>query len=341
MKKLPKYIQIKEQLLAEIHSGKLQHGEQLPVREELIHHFSVTRATLNKALQELISEGWLNAVRNRGTFISTPTSKLKVAIITSNSSSALLSSGPVSAYDFNALMHGMLTALNHPVSFHSPEEFIDNLQKISNYDLVVWMMPPDKILKSLKPFSHKVLVINRYTADLNFISTNHRGATREITDFFIRRLNGQCKLFYLDIEMQSFFIDERRNGFIDSCAEHDKFYQILTLNTNNHQANVAIMNNLPLSSKYPNVIVSGSRSNTGAVLQMTRERKLQFNKDIFYSDFDNINSEQDTGVKITSILQDCLQMGQQIAKSITEYSNKPVKIYIPHKIVNQPEDDIN
>ena len=327
--------------MAEIRSGKLCHGEQLPVREELIHHFSVTRATLNKALQELISEGWLRAIRNRGTFVATPVTQLKVAIITAMASSPSLTSSMNSAYEFSALMHGMVTALNHPVSFHAPEEFIDDLQKISNYDLVIWLMPSDEILEKIKPFAHKVLVINRYTADLNYISTNHRAATREITEYFINRFAGKCKLFYLDVDQQSFFIDERRNGFIDSCAKHDKFYQILTLNTNNHQHNVALINNLQLNSNCPNVIVSGSRSNTGAVLQMITEQHLQLNENIFYSDFDNIDSEQETGFKITSILQDFLQMGQQIAEAISNYGNNPVQLYIPHKIVNQTKGSID
>ena len=324
--------------MADIRSGKLCHGEQLPVREELIHHFSVTRATLNKALQELISEGWLKAIRNRGTFVSAPTTQAKVAIITSTSSSPTLTSGMTSAYDFSALMHGMVSAMNHPVSFHAPEEFIGNLQKITNYDLVIWLMPPDEILENIKPFSHKVLVINRYTDDLNFISTNHRTATQEITEYFIRRFDGKCKLFYLDVDHQSFFIAERRNGFIDSCAKYDKFYQVVTLESNNHQHNLTLMNGLQLDASCPNVIVSGSCSNTGAVLQMIREQNLQLNKNIFYSDFDNIDSEQETGVKITSILQNFLQMGQQIAAAISNYGNKPVQLYIPYKIVNKPED---
>ncbi len=338
MKNLPKYIQIKEQLMAEIRSGKLCHGEQLPVREELIHHFSVTRATLNKALQELISEGWLTAIRNRGTFVATPTTQLKVAIITATDSAPTLTTGIASAYDSSALMHGIVSAMKQPVSFHAPEEFIGTLQKITNYDLVIWLMPPDEILEKIKPFNHKVLVINRYNSDLNYISTNHRAATREITEYFIRRFNGKCKLFYLDVEQQSFFIDERRNGFIDSCAKYDKFYQIVTLDSDNHQHNLKMMNNLQLDLGCPNIIVSGSRSNTGAVLQMTREQNLQLNRDIFYSDFDNIDSEQETGVKITSILQDFLQMGQQVAEVISNYGSKSVQRYIPHKIVNKPTD---
>jgi len=232
----------------------------------------------------------------------------------------------------------MISAMNHPVSFHSPEEFIGKLQKITNYDLVIWIMPPDEILGAIRPFRHKVLVINRYMDDLNFISTNHRAATAEITEYFIKRFAGKCKLFYLDIDQQSFFIDERRNGFIDSCAKYDKFYQVIKFKANNHQHNLALMNNLKLDASCPNIIVSGSRSNTGAVLQMAREQHLQLNKNIFYADFDNIDSEQETGVKITSILQDFLQMGQQIATVISEFSNKPIKIYIPHEIVNKPGD---
>jgi DNA-binding transcriptional regulator YhcF (GntR family) len=337
MKKLPKYIQIKEQLIAEIRSGKLCHGEQLPVREALIHHFSVTRATLNKALQELISEGWLTAIRNRGTFVSAPTTQLKVAIITPENSAPTLTSGMPSAYDYSALMHGLISAINHPVSFHSPKEFIGKLQAITNYDLVIWLMPSDEIMEKIRPFHHKVLVINRYTDDLNFISTNHRAATGEITEYFINRFAGKCKLFYLDVDQQSFFINERRNGFIDSCAKYDKFYQVIKFKTNNHQHNLGLMNQLKLDTTCPNVIVSGSRSNTGAILQIAREQQLQLNKNIFYSDFDNIDSEQETGVKITSILQDFLQMGQQIATVISEFDNKPIKIYIPHKIVNKPD----
>lgn len=338
MKKLPKYIQIKERLLAEIRSGKLIEGEQLPVREELIHHFSVTRATLNKALQALISEGWLHAVRNRGTFIAKPSTNLKVAIITTSPTSLPLSTSAVSAYDFSALMQSIITNLKHPVSFQPPEEFIDNLQQISNYDLVIWLMPPDNILKSLKQFSHKVVVVNRYNPKLNFISTNHRAATYEITEYFINHFNGNCKLFYLDLTQECFYMSERRNGFIDSCAKHDKFYRVLSLDATNHQHNVALLHDLNLAPDRPNIFISGTRSNTGAILQMARVRNLQLNRDIFYSDFDNIHSEQNTGVKITSILQDYYQTGQQIAATINNYTNKPIQIYIPHQIVNKQED---
>lgn len=73
---LPLYSQIKERLLEFIQKQVNQRGENLPQKlypeETLAEMFSVSRATVRQAVQELVNEGILYRVRGVGTFINPP-----------------------------------------------------------------------------------------------------------------------------------------------------------------------------------------------------------------------------------------------------------------------------
>lgn len=66
----PLYIQIKQHLLNQIHTGKVKPGEKLPSEKELTDLFSVSRITVRNALAELQSEGMISRVSGKGTFVS-------------------------------------------------------------------------------------------------------------------------------------------------------------------------------------------------------------------------------------------------------------------------------
>jgi len=54
----PKYRQIYEDLLAAISSGTFQPGERLPSEAELGNHYSTSRITVAKALNDFSKKGW-------------------------------------------------------------------------------------------------------------------------------------------------------------------------------------------------------------------------------------------------------------------------------------------
>jgi GntR family transcriptional regulator of arabinose operon len=71
-KAIPKYIQLKQEILSWIHSGRLKAEDQMPSEHEIAGQFQLSRQTVRQTLGELEKEGWLYRVQGRGTFVSEP-----------------------------------------------------------------------------------------------------------------------------------------------------------------------------------------------------------------------------------------------------------------------------
>ena len=76
--KEPLYCTVKNLLLEEIRAGRFQ--KLLPTEHELCDLYSVSRATIRSALQELKNENIIRTVHGRGTFINASGQQLKMRI---------------------------------------------------------------------------------------------------------------------------------------------------------------------------------------------------------------------------------------------------------------------
>lgn len=75
--------QIKEDVLLHLRSGRWPPGFELPSEESLCRHYGVSRGTLRRAISDLVSEGYIERYRGRGTFVSRP--KLESGVVGSYS----------------------------------------------------------------------------------------------------------------------------------------------------------------------------------------------------------------------------------------------------------------
>ncbi len=69
----PRYKVIKDYLLDQIRSGKLEVGDKTESENALAQRFDVSRLTVQRAMRELVSEGLLDRVQGSGTFVSEKT----------------------------------------------------------------------------------------------------------------------------------------------------------------------------------------------------------------------------------------------------------------------------
>lgn len=69
---IPLYYQLKRQVLSMIKESRLQEGDMLPPESELCALLDVSRPTIRQAFNELVSEGYLNRYKGKGTFVSKP-----------------------------------------------------------------------------------------------------------------------------------------------------------------------------------------------------------------------------------------------------------------------------
>ncbi|MGX7245568.1 GntR family transcriptional regulator [Enterococcus quebecensis] len=68
--KIPKYQQIKNDLLNKIKSGEFEHGDRFYSENELVKLYDASSITVIRAIQELASEGYLVRYQGKGTYVS-------------------------------------------------------------------------------------------------------------------------------------------------------------------------------------------------------------------------------------------------------------------------------
>lgn len=68
----PRYQLVADTLRAKIARGDYAAGAQLPTKAELMAHFDVALATLDRGLEVLRSEGIIETFQGVGTFVKTP-----------------------------------------------------------------------------------------------------------------------------------------------------------------------------------------------------------------------------------------------------------------------------
>src|ERR1700723_4341737 len=66
------YSRVETVLASEIVDGALNVGDQLPTEDSLIARFEVSRITVRRAIQNLVSRGLVEIRRGKGTFVAAP-----------------------------------------------------------------------------------------------------------------------------------------------------------------------------------------------------------------------------------------------------------------------------
>jgi len=66
------YARVETVLAGEIADGDLKVGDQLPTEDSLISRFGVSRITVRRAIQNLVSRGLVEIRRGKGTFVAAP-----------------------------------------------------------------------------------------------------------------------------------------------------------------------------------------------------------------------------------------------------------------------------
>lgn len=70
---LPLYHQLKQELLREVRDRGLVAGDRLPTEAEIEQRYEVSRSTIRQALSQLVSEGVVQRIQGKGTFVAEKT----------------------------------------------------------------------------------------------------------------------------------------------------------------------------------------------------------------------------------------------------------------------------
>ena len=331
-----KHIQIRNAILHDIRAGKFPLGSKMPNREKLIEEYSVARATLNKALGDLISAGVLTAARKRGTFVSNVDARTETALV--------CRLDELNSQLDNKVLHDDIgRSIFNYILTHTPKNLhlsvidsktIGQACELERYRKILMLMPLDQEMDiARKLCATEVCVINRSVPDFYCVSTDHHAATCNITGLFLNKFKDNCQIFFLDMTSFSQTIrNERREGFIEACENHQVFYRIIS------GTGFDIVESLLKQKIIPGkkiVIVSSSRYFTGAVFKYSILRGLTFGDDIFYSDFDNLDAKIYFGVPMVSIVQDASALGQAAITFLKNTKKKKTTVYTSYHIIGK------
>ncbi|MBN1554826.1 MAG: substrate-binding domain-containing protein [Phycisphaerae bacterium] len=193
-KSLPKFAQVKHRILTRIHSGVYPAGEKLPSQPASAKEFHVTKATLGKAISELVREGVLETRAGMGTFVAKANEERK----DSPCIYALIRDLNSPHYARFANMLNQLAVQYHfeakiLVTGHTPEEESRQIRTLlENPDGYVFStgFSSNRTRKLIKSNGHRFFVfgpapeLKGYT---NVITTDYAKGTFEITDYLFRQ----------------------------------------------------------------------------------------------------------------------------------------------------------
>ncbi len=336
MAHVPKYEKVKSMILADIRAGVYKTGDRILTREQLIEKYSVTRTTVGQALKLLVDAGVLVTSKRGGTVVTGKRMPLNVALVSTLRESGISDILRVNeAENFGILRPLLEAASEFNLNFININNLKpDNLEWCLKHDCIVWVMPPDRFLNKLSKYKDKVIVMNRYHIELNFIATNHRQAVREMTEYNLAKAGKDCQVFFLDSsERDDFIYRERREGFVDACQKANKFYRICDLSVPDYESMFDSLMDMYFDKDKNVLLVSPCMAYTGAVLRMARQRGLIFGRNFFYSDFDNRYALRNTGIQIVSAIQNYDVMGHELVKALRNFGEEKIQIFSPYEIV--------
>jgi GntR family transcriptional regulator len=128
------YLQLKEDLIAEIVGGTYKPHDRLPSQRELGVEYGLSHMTVRRAINELISEGIIYAQQGRGLFVAEPKQQAELGPLYSFTEDMRLRGMQASSRVLEANIVGASTMLAHTlqVVVGSPLVYLERLRLADN-----------------------------------------------------------------------------------------------------------------------------------------------------------------------------------------------------------------
>lgn len=281
--------EIARELARRVRAGVYPPDSALPPRLELMREFGVARATLDRAIQELIRERVLVGKHGSGTFVNgTGEARRRIAVI-----------GSTDAEECAGAPFELM-----PVAASELREK-SSWRRLFEFDGLLWVRPEKELFPVIDAVGKQVpqVLVNRVRPGNAYVSTDHRGAYYAITKERLALLPG-CRVYFLHNEVRSLPVDYRFDGFSDACREAGRFYDLLHMPASFEGRLAVLRERLELTPGKPVLVVADCLAQTGAFMRFAAERGVRWRQELFYSDFDDDFECDVWGVRVTSFIQE-------------------------------------
>ncbi len=307
------YRQIARTLANEIESGVYPVGAEMPSRLELSGRFGVTRATVNRAMEQLEINGLISARRGAGTVVVSAGVRRRIALVAPE---WLIQQRPSSEAC-------RVSALSYTEALGSRTA----IAALARFDGILWSHPDDSLVPRIVEIMRDIpgVLVNRVANDCNYVTSELKESFR---DAVISRLeqSPDAVAYLLKNDQGSKYVHHSRDeGFIDACRTLRRFYEIIHMPGDFADKRRTLEQILPANPSAPLCIFADDWSETGALIQWVWQHNLTWQRDVFYLDTDNLAHRHVWGLETTSIIQDFYGMTQTALELLLDSLRHPGK----------------
>jgi len=353
---LPKYLQLKQEILSWLKSEQLKPGDQMPSENEIAGKFQMSRQTVRQTFGELEQEGWLYRMQGKGTFVSTPKvnkglDKNTIGMITTS----------ITDYIFPHIVKGAEAALREQgfsmllsSTDNNKEKEGESLKTMIGQPLSGLIIEPTKSSQgnpnlnfylSLENKQIPYLMINaRYPEiDCPTITVEDEAGTFLGTEHLIQYGHKRIAGFFKTDDMQGV---KRLRGFL-RAHQHYKLalmpnavVQYITEEKKVKPFDIALaMLKLPINER-PTAFVCYNDELAVSLLEAIRQAGLSVPADVSVVGFDDSSLATATEVKLTTLSHPKAEMGKKAAEMLLkmiESKNKKVEdvVYTTELIIRE------
>lgn len=356
-KQMPKYLQLKQEILSWLHTGKLKPNDQMPSENEIAEQFQMSRQTVRQTFGELEQEGWLYRMQGKGTFVSTPqTQKSRdvqtIGILTTY----------ISDYIFPHIVRGAESALRArgyrlllSSTDNDKEKEKESLDMMMSQPLSGLIIEPTKSAEGNPNLSYYLsldyqhipyLMINERYPEMNcpsLVVDDEEGgfkAAQHLIELGHRRIAG----FFKTDDLQGV---NRLKGFIRAHHHYQipllpEFVIHYSTEEKRHKPYVSATAMLAQADERPTALVCYNDEIAIHLLEAVRTIGLQVPQDISLVGFDDSSLATATEVKLTTLAHPKTEMGVDAAEILIDMiqnkranGSKTGKVYKPELIVRE------
>ncbi|MFC4302294.1 GntR family transcriptional regulator [Cohnella boryungensis] len=353
----PKYIQLKEELLSWIASGRYRPGDKLPSENELAEQYSLSRQTVRQSIGELVQEGWLAREQGKGTFVSRQSPERRAS---SNNRTVGIITTSISDYIFPSIVRGVEAALKDKgyrlllsSTDHRKDRERECLEMMLSHSVCALIVEPTKSAEGNPNFDNymaiedhgiPILMINESYPDLDCASVRMDDdagglmAAKYVLELGHRRIAG----FFKTDDLQGV---RRMKGYIRACREYQLSSEagaIVRYSTEDKgERPQRMLKEMLMSAQPPTAIVCYNDQLAVSLLDTVRELGLRIPEDLSIIGYDDSFLATATEIKLTTIEHPKSRLGERAANLLIAQMEKgivPSKqevLYPPKLIVRQ------
>jgi len=330
----PIYLQLAENMHADITSGKYSPDSQLPPEEELGRNFDVSRDTIRSTLKKLENEGLIYRIRGKGTFVSPAVRKQKVLI-------GVVSVMPLQGHKALQILiagafvraqeeHAQLQLISHEQLKETIETVKNNPALLAGLMFIRDSKINTDTIKLVEDAGIPFIVEGYAFPGCGYQDIDNYDAMKKLTEYLIGLGHRRYGLFMRDTVFHDHF-EERRRGVIETLKN----------NGINEPRQVSLPDDTPLSEFYmmtekffraktaPTAIIAVSDNIAAEVIRWLHHHHYKVPEDVSVTGFDDLDFATYIDPPLTTIRQDVYSLSYMAADSVfqmmSNYMNRKIQ----------------